>query len=230
MFVVTQTWADVTVSSFKSMWGGFIGFLPSLIGALIVFLVGWAIAVGLEKLVHQIVKVLRVDSFIEKIGFGKSLEKAGFKVNIGHWLGLLVKWFLMIVFLMAATDILGLVEVTTFLRSVLYYVPNVIVAALIILVAVWAANVLSRVIKVSVHATNIKAVNFSAALTKWAVLVFGFLAALVQLGIAPSLIQTIVTGLVAMLAIAGGIAFGLGGKDMASDALSKLKKEITENH
>lgn len=228
MLVITQTWADVTVQSFQTLWGGFINFLPNLLGAIIIFLIGWAIAVGLEKLVYQIVKVLRIDPLLERLGVGQSLEKAGFKINTGQWLGALVKWFLIVVFLMAATDILGLAEVTTFLKSVLFYIPNVIVAALIILVAVWAANVLQKIIRVSATASNIKAVNFSATITKWAILIFGFLAALVQLGIAPSLIQTIVTGFVAMIAIAGGVAFGLGGKDLASNLLTQLRDELSD--
>ena len=128
---------------------------------------------------------------------------------------------------MAATDILGLAEVTNYLKSVLYYIPNIFVAAIIIIVAVWAANVLQKIIQVSVSATNIKAANLSATITKWAIMIFGLLAALMQLGIAPSLIQTVVTGIVAMLAIAGGVAFGLGGKEIASDVLSKIRKSVT---
>lgn len=230
MFIITQTWADVTIQSFQSLWGGFIGFLPNLIGAAIVFLIGWAIAIGLEKLVDQVIKVVRIDPLLEKMGVGRGLEKAGFKINTGEWLGLLVKWFIMIVFLMAATEILGLREVTTFLRSVLYYIPNVIVAALIILIAVWAANILHRIILVSATASNVGAINLSASLTKWSIMIFGLLAALVQLGIAPSLIQTLVTGFVAMVAIAGGVAFGLGGKEMATDLLDKFKRGISDHH
>lgn len=230
MMFVMQTWADVTVQSFQVLWGGVIGFLPKLLGALIIFLIGWAIAIGLEKLVDQILKVLRVDSLLEKMGAGRELEKAGFKINTGQWLGTLVKWFIMIVFLMAATDILGLDRVTTFLTTILYYIPNVIVAVLIILVTVWAAHVLSKIILVSAAATNIKAVNLSASLTKWSILIFGLLAALVQLGVAPSLIQTLVTGFVAMIAIAGGVAFGLGGKEMASEILGKLKRKVSDNN
>lgn len=224
--MITQTWADVTVQSFQVLWGGFINFLPKFLGAVIIFLIGWAIAVGLERLVEQIFKVLKIDALLEKMGVGRGLEKAGFKLHTGRWLGMIVKWFLIIVFLMAATDILGLAEVTNYLKSVLYYIPNIFVAAIIIIVAVWAANVLQKIIQVSVSATNIKAANLSATITKWAIMIFGLLAALMQLGIAPSLIQTVVTGIVAMLAIGGGVAFGLGGKDMASDILGKIRKSM----
>jgi hypothetical protein len=226
--MITQSWADVTIQSFQVLWGGFINFLPKLIGALIIFLIGWAIAIGLQRLIEQIVKILKIDALLERLGIGKGLEKAGFKLHVGRWLGLLVKWFLIIVFLMAATDILGLAEVTTFLRSVVFYIPNVIVAALILLVAAWAAGVTQKIILAGASVTNIKAANLSANIAKWSIMVFGLLAALAQLGVASSLIQTIVTGFVAMLAIAGGLAFGLGGKDMAADILAKFRKGITE--
>lgn len=226
--MITQTWADVTVGAFQVLWQQFISFLPQILGAIIVFLIGWAIAVGLEKLAIQIIKILRIDPLLEKLGVGKGLEKAGFKVDVGGWLGFLVKWFLIFVFLMAATDILGWTEVTAFLKSILLYMPNVIVAVVILLIAVWAANVLQKIIQAGVSASNIKAVSLAAALTKWSILIFGFLAALVQLEISPGLIQTLVTGLVAMLAIAGGLSFGLGGKDLASSFLGKLRREFFE--
>ncbi len=228
MFIIATTWADVTVQSFQIMWSGFIGYLPSLLGAIIVFLIGWAIAVGLERLVSQIVKVLRIDPLLERVGLGKGLEKAGFKLHVGRWLGLLVKWFLIIVFLMASTEILGLRDVTTFLQAVLYYIPNVIVAVLIILVAVWAANVLEKIIRASASATNIKATSFAAAITKWAIWIFGFFAALEQLRIASNLLFTLETGIIAMLAIAGGLAFGLGGKDAATAFINKVRNEMKE--
>ena len=224
--MVFQTWTEVTVNAFQSLWENFIGFLPNIFGALIVFIIGWIIAVGLEKLVVQIFRVLRLDNALEKMGAGKFFERAGLKMNFAGWIGAFVKWFLIFVFLLAATDILRLQDVAVFLRNVLLYVPNVIVAILILLVAFWLAGVLKKIVFASVSASNIKAAAFLSALTRWAILIFALFAALIQLGIAPGLLQTLVTGLIAMLAIAGGLAFGLGGKDLASNYLSKLRKEI----
>lgn len=226
MFV--QTWGEVVTASFQKLWAGFIDFLPSLLGAIIIFLIGWVIAIALGKLVAQIIRALRVDQILSKMGFGRALERAGLRLDSGLFVGELVKWFLIIVFLMAATDILNLPQVTAFLKQVLLYVPRIIVAVLILLVAVMVANFLQRLVRATVEAARLKSANFLAAVTKWAVLIFALLAALVQLGIAPSLIQTLFTGLVAALAIAVGLAFGLGGKDLAGQALEKLRKEISE--
>lgn len=226
--MLLQSWTEVTVNSFQEIWSGFISFLPSLLGALVVFFVGWAIAVGLQKLIVQLLRALRLDSGLEKLGLGQFFEKAGIKMDFAGWLGAFVKWFLMLVFLLAAADILNLTEVSIFLRSILSYIPNVVVSVVILAVAFWLANVLRKIVQASVSASNIKAAAFLGALTYWSLVIFGIFAALIQLGIAFALLQTLITGLIAMLAIAGGLAFGLGGKEAAASFLNRLRKEIAE--
>lgn len=226
--MVVQTWTEVITSSLQNLWSAFIGFLPRFLGAIIVFLVGWLIAAVLAKLAAQIIRVLRIDQILEKIGFKRSLEKANLKLDSGKFIGELVRWFFIIVFLIAATDILNLSQVTEFLRDVLLYIPQVIVALLILLAAVLIANFLQKLVKASVEAAELKGANFLSAVTKWAILIFAILAALLQLGIVPALIQTIFTGFIAALAIAAGLAFGLGGKDLAAQILNRLKKDVSE--
>lgn len=221
-------WAGVTIDALQTLWSGFINFLPELVGALIIILVGWAIAVGLGKLVEKIFKALRIDAVLGKMGLGKAFEQTGLKPEVSSWLGTLVKWFLVLVFVMAASDILGLDSVSLFLGSVVDYLPNLVVAAIVLVLGIWLGGFLQKLVKAGVAATKIRTANLAAALVKWAVIVFAFLAALLQLGVAASLINIIVMGLVAMIAIAGGLAFGLGGKEQASRALEKIKKEFSE--
>ena len=131
---------------------------------------------------------------------------------------------------MAATDILHLVQVTSFLNSIVLYLPNVIVAAVIMAVAFLVGSFTYAVIKGSTKIAGIVSATLLATIAKWAIVIFGLLAALIQLGVASSLINTIFIGFVAMLALAGGLAFGLGGKDEAALILKKLRHEITEKH
>ena len=223
-----QSWTEVITSSLQALWTGFIGFLPSLLGALIIFIIGWIIAVLLGKLAAQIIRALRIDQILEKMSFKRSLEKANLKLDSGKFVGELVRWFFIVVFLMAATDILGLPEVTIFLRRVLLYIPQIIVAVLILLIAVLVANFLQRLVKASVEAAGLKSANFLGSVTKWAILIFAVLAALLQLGIVPALIETLFTGLIAALALGLGLSFGLGGKDAAASALDKLRSQVRE--
>ncbi len=226
--MVLQTWADVTIASFQNIWEGFIVALPNILGALIIFFIGWAIAVGLQRLVVQILKAVKIDNILDKMGAGDAMGKAGLKLDVASWIGFLVKWFLIFGFLLAATDILGLQDVSGFLRSVLLYIPNIVVAAVILVVAVWFAGFLQKLVVASISASAIKTAAFVGVIVKWAVLIFALFAALIQLGIAPGLLNTLVTGLVAMLAIAGGLAFGLGGRDQAAKFIAKIRDEMGE--
>ena len=221
-----QTWTEVITNSLQILWTGFINFLPSFLGAIIIFIIGWAIASILGKLSAQIIRVLRIDSILEKMGFKKSLERANLNLDSSKFISELVRWFFIIVFLMTATDILGLVQVTSFLSKVLLYIPQLIVAVLILLASVLIANFLQKLVKASVEAAGLQSANTLAAVAKWSVLIFAILAALLQLGIAPALIQTIFTGFVAALVISSGLAFGLGGKDFAASILNKFRKDI----
>ena len=219
---------DVILSSLNTLWFSFVGFLPTLLAALVVFIIGWLIAIALGKLANRIIKVIKLDLFLIKIGFKKALAKAKLKLDSGHFFEELVKWFFIIVFLMAAADILGLSQVTEFLKGILFYIPNIVVAVIVLLAAVIVANFLQKLVRASVEAAGLQAAGFLSGLTKWAVLIFGFIAALSHLGIAVTLLNTLVIGLVAMLALAGGLAFGLGGKEQAARFIDKLKKDLGE--
>ncbi|MBI2096820.1 MAG: hypothetical protein HYT40_01535 [Candidatus Sungbacteria bacterium] len=225
--MILQTWGDVIVASLQEVWASVAGFLPLLIGALIVFIVGWIVAVSLGKVIEQLVKTLKVDSVLEKLEFHKVLDRAGLKLDSGAFIGGLIRWFLIIVFLLAALNILNLNEVSAFLRDVLRYIPQVVVAALILVIAALVAETVERTARASVEAAGVKGA-LVGVVARWAIWIFAIIAALYQLGIATVLLQTLVTGLVAMLAIAGGLAFGLGGKDLAGDFLSRVRREIAD--
>ena len=227
----TQIWSDTLVMSFQNLWGGVIGFAPKLIIALIIFIIGLLVASIIGRFVDKIISSLRVDSAFKSVGVDEMLHKGGFTLNSGHFIGGLVKWFLVIVFLVASLDILGLSQVNDFLKNVvLGYLPNVIVAALILVVAAFIAHAMQRIVVGSAKAAGAPSTHFLGGLTKWSIWAFAILAALYQLGIAGAFAQTLFTGFVAMVAIAGGLAFGLGGRDAASKYIEHLRKDIGENH
>lgn len=216
------------VNSLTSVWAQFMSFLPNLVAALVVFFVGWAIAVTIGHLVEKALAVLRVNQAFERVqGFKNALTRAGLKLDVAHFFGEIVKWFLMIVTLLAATDILGLQEVSAFLRAILFYIPNVVVAALILIIAVVLANFVYRTVAASISAAGFTSAGAIAAISKWAIIIFALFAALLQLQVAAALIQTLLTAFFAMLALAGGLAFGLGGKDLAAKWLKRAEDDLT---
>lgn len=221
-------WSDAILSSLTDLWLQFVAFLPNLIAALIVFFVGWAIAVAIGRLVEKVLVILRVNTAFESIkGLKAAAQRAGLSLNIPRLIGEIAKWFLLIVTLLAATDILGLQEVSSFLTSVLLYIPNVVVAALILVISVLLANFVYRTVLASVDAAGFTSGGMIAAVSKWAIIVFALFAALLQLNVATALIQTILTAFFAMVALAGGLAFGLGGKETAAKWLKKAEADLS---
>ena len=227
MFQVVAA-SDIVRTSLLTLWTGVAGFLPRLIAAVVVFLVGWLIAHVLGRLAYHVVRVVHLDGALTKVGFRRAWERSGFRLDTPMLFYELVKWFFIIVFLMAATNILGLAEVTNFLRSVLFYLPNVIVAAVILLIGILVAKFLEGLVRASVKAAGLVSANFLGMLTKWAVFVFALLIALAQLKVADDIIKIVVTGLIAAAALALGLSFGLGGVRHAETMIGEMKKKINE--
>ncbi len=227
--MIIQTWGDSLTGAFQSIWYGVAAFVPNLIAAVIILIIGWIVAALLGRLVSQIIKAIKVDTALESAGFGNVVKRAGFNLDSGAFLGGLVKWFVIVAFLVAAFQVLGLTQVNAFLQEVvLLYLPQVIVAVLIVLVAVVVADAMQKVVTGAARAAHIKAANFAGSLTKWAIWIFAFLIALEQLGIAVGFIQTLFTGVVVALSLAFGLSFGLGGQEAASHWIAKFRSEISD--
>lgn len=222
--MLVQDWTSVVVASFQNLWLGFVQFVPSMVGALVVLVVGLVVAAGLGTLVERVFGTIKLDTFLTRLGLAPYFERAGLKLRASHFLGKLVYWFVVVAFLLAASDSLRLFALSGFLRSVLDYLPNVIAAVLIMLAATVVGNLARRVITASVMSARLHAAHFLGTLTWWSILVFGFLTALVQLNIAASIVNTLITGFIAMLALAGGLAFGLGGREYASYLIGRFRE------
>jgi len=225
-----QNWSSVLTSSFHDIGYGVIDYVPNIIVAILIFLVGWIVGSLVGKLVAQIFRTLKVDQALRHAGLEDVTRRAGYNLNSGLFVGTLVKWFIVVAFLVAALDALHLTEVTFFLRGVvLGYLPQVIVAVLILLVAVVIADVMSRVVTASARAAGLRSANLFGSVTKWAIWIFAVLTALTELQIATGIIMTLFTGFVVALSLAFGLAFGLGGQNAAAQAIEKLKRDIADH-
>jgi len=220
---------DEVSGSLSDVWGGVIGFLPKFIIALVIFIIGWIVGSILARVVAQFFRAIKLDNMLKSVGTDVVMERAGFNLDTGKFFGTLVKWFFVVVFLVAAINVLGLTQVNLFLQDVvLGFLPRVIVAALLLVVGALVAHALQQIVSGGAKAVAAPGARFAAGIAKWAVWVFAILAALAQLGIAGAFAQTLFTGLVAMLALAGGLAFGLGGKEAAARYLESLRKDISD--
>lgn len=227
--MVFTTWADVLSQSFQNLFYGMVAFIPNLVVAIVIFIVGWLVGVGLGRVVMQVVNALRIDQALKSTGIEHLLSRAGLELNSGKFLGFLVKWFFIIVFLVASLDVLQLTTVNLFISEVvLGYLPQVIVAVLILLVAAVVAQAAESVVVSSAKAASIPSSGFLGKVARYAIWIFALLAALAQLNVATMFVQTLFTGIVIAVSLALGLSFGLGGQASAARYLERLQAEMKD--
>lgn len=213
--------------SFADLWYTVMSFLPAILAAVVIFIAGWVIGILLYRVVEQVVKVLRIDDALKATGVNEVVRDAGFNLNIGAVLGTLVQWFIVIVFLMTALEVLGLSRVTIFLQQVvLLYLPQVIVAVLILVLAAIVAEAAKNIIAGSARAAGAHSGNLAGTVAKYAIWTTAVLAVLNQLGVATEFVQTLFTGIVVAIALGFGLAFGLGGKEAAARTIERVRSEV----
>ena len=219
---------QVFLSALQAFWFGIITWLPGVLLALIIFIIGVIIACLIGKAIAHLINLTRVNRALHDTSFQEYVNRAGYHLDIGAFIGWIVKWFFILVFLVGAFDVLGLGTVNTFLEQiVLVYLPRVIIAALILVVGSVLADIAGKAIRGSAKVANVSSANFIGTLARWAIWITTILFALNQLGIGSDLIQTLWIGIVAALALAFGLAFGLGAKDHASRVVDKVSSMIS---
>ena len=227
---LVQITSSALSDAFRDLLSGVVSFVPLLIFAILVLLIGWFIAVGVGRLVADLLTRIKFNQVFERGNWKEALAKADLKVDPAGFIGGIFKWVLVIVFLLAAVEILGFEQFAGFLRDVLAYLPNVIVAALILVVAIIVADIAEKVVRASVEGAKIGHGQFISSVVKWFIWIFALFSALLQLDIAvlpvQVLIQTFVQGIGYGVALAVAIAFGLGGKDQAAEILRDLRNKM----
>jgi len=213
------------MSSTQMLWGSIMSYLPRLAFAILVLIIGLIVASFLGKLVTRIVKKLKVDKALATIGLSSKLREANIHFTISGLLGWVVKWFIIVAVLLTISGMLELTTVSVFLTEVLLYVPNVIVAIVILTIGLIVGNFISELVEKSIATSDFVSPASARALravAKWVIVFFAVMAALTQLNIGTQLIQILFTGIIMMFSLAGGIAFGLGGKERAREVLDNV--------
>lgn len=223
------SWFSLTSGALVKLVENFILFVPKLIGALLVFLLGWLVSVLIGKLTSTVLSSAKLDELFAKTGWTEALGKARITVKPSEFIGSIVKWVLVIVFLSVATNILELAAFSDFLGRVVDYLPNVILASLIFVATVIISDIVEKIITASVQKIKAGYAVIAGAIAKGGIWFFAISAIFIQLGIFPeNLITTLFSGVVYFFVISFGLAFGLGGKDIAAQILQRIKHEIEE--
>jgi hypothetical protein len=209
-----------------------ISFVAYLVIAIVVFIIGYLISIGIGRLITEILKSVKFNKLFEKEGWRKALQRANVDVNPSEFIGAIFKWVFVVVSLLIAVDILGLKVFAGFLMQVLDYLPNVIVAVLIFVVVIIITDIVEKLVRVTVERLKVGYGYIASSIVKWAIWVFAFFLILGQLLPNNALIVTlyngIVYGIVAALVLGVGLAIGLGGKDTAAKVISDMYRKMEE--
>lgn len=221
-------WNIATIGALTTLWESFLLFLPDLVMGLILLTLGWFIAMGLGLVVTQVLKKAKFDDLLEKAEWKEAMQKAKISIHASKFVGSVTKWVVYLFFIWAAVGVFGLNHLVRFMENILGYIPNIIVAVLIFVIAVMLADLLAKIVVVATERVKFKHTIMAGEIVRWSIWIFAGFAILIELGIAREMLSTLFTGIIALMVIAGGIAFGLGGKDMATDILREGKRKFKE--
>jgi hypothetical protein len=202
-------------------------FVPLLLGFLLILLVGYIIAAALSKTVTFLLRKIGFDNLANRIGLSRLEQNMGVRLDPAGVLGKIVFWFIFLVFLVPATNALGLTAVSGILNTMIAYIPNVFVAILVLFLGTLAATFVADIVRGATASANIGNPNLFANVARYAIIGFAALIALEQLQIAPALLNILFTAIIGALAIAFGLAFGLGGQDAARRWLNRGESAVT---
>jgi len=211
---------------FQSFWQNLTQISPSIFWAILVLFIGWFVSKWIGQVAAAFLSKIRLNQVLKRMGLEEALTKIDTRLNAPKFFGEIVRWFFVILFLMAASEIFGLTQFSQFLGKVISYYPNIFIAALIFVVAVFLADFSQKIVVGTLEKEKITYSRFLGRAIRWAIWLFAILAILYQLRITPSLILAILLGMVATISIALGIAFGLGGKDLAAKILKELEEKF----
>lgn len=223
----TNNWENLLYTPMKDLLSKIIAYIPVILSALLLLIIGMILAKLLGSIAKKIFEYTRIDKLAEKIGLKKEMELIGLHFSFSTLIGEAVKWFFIILTLITVVDVLHITQVTVFLTDIALYIPNVLAAVIILSLGLIAGRFLFKILKDILSSFNSEiAANLVATIAKWAIYIFSILAALVQLKIAVNLIEILLTGIIALFALAGGLSFGLGGKDKAKEIIEDIGRRM----
>ncbi|GCE25629.1 hypothetical protein KDA_11130 [Dictyobacter alpinus] len=220
-------WGTAIYASLANALSLFFGFIPKLVGFLVILLIGWIVAAALDKAVTLLLRRVGFDRLGDRIGMSRFTQQANIRMDPASLLGKIVFWFVFLIFLVPACNALELNSVSSLVTQIISYIPNVFVAVIVLLLGMLLSNVVADLVRGTTASARMANPNFLANIARYAILGFTALVALEQLQIAPALITTLFTAIVGAIALACGLAFGLGGRESAQRLLERSESRLT---
>jgi hypothetical protein len=218
-FSLISSWQEAVLVAGTNILTRFFAFIPVLLGAILIFLLGLILARWAKLLVVKVLSAVKLDLLLRKVGLDVYLQKADVRGKVEVFIGEVVRWLIVLVFFMAGINVLGLTTVAAVLNGILGYIPNIISAVLVLTIGVLLAGLVEGLVKGAVSQVDMRVSRMLSKIASYLVVVVSALAAIGELGIAQSLINTLFIGVVATLSLGIGLALGLGAKDLVAKML-----------
>ncbi len=209
-------WGEALMTSVSAALMLFLSAIPRLIGFLVILIIGWLVAGAIAAAVAALLRSVRFNDLAQRSGFAGFVRTMGVQTDAAGFIATVTKWFVRLITLVVAFDALGLPAVSQVLRQLLLWLPNLVVALVVLVLAGLAANALHGLVRGATAQAGLGNPDLLANVARVAVLAFGIVVAVNQLGVATTLVNTLFMGTVGALALALGLAFGLGGRDTAA--------------
>lgn len=216
-----QDWGAALMTSFTAALALFFAAVPHLIAFVLILVIGWFVASLIARLAAGLLRAVRFNELAKRSGFADFVDKMGVKADASSFIAGLAKWFIRLIVMVIAFDALGLPAVSDILQELMLWLPNVLVALVVLVLGGLAAKAMSNLVRGSAAKAGLTSSEALANFTSVAVWAFAVIVAVNQLGIAATLVNTLFMGLVAGLALAGGLAFGLGGRETAAELIRR---------
>jgi mechanosensitive ion channel-like protein len=220
-------WGDAILLALTNALNTFLAAIPGVIGALLIILIGWVLSGFIGRLVARGLRAVGADRLFAEHGQGVYPAQA-MKYPPSQVAGEIVKWVIRIIFLIAAANVLGMPQVSELLNQVLLWIPNLLVAVVILLVAPLLARFVRGAVETAADGMGFTNGALLGRIAQIAIIAFAVIVAIDQVGIAADLVNTLFVGVVAAFAIAFGLAFGLGGRDVAAQITQKWYESTQE--
>src|SRR5215216_2215500 len=220
--ILMQSQSEGMFQPLQNALSTFLSYIPQLIGALIILIVGYIVAKVLQAVVGRLLQGIGFDRWMERGGIKQFFDRAETNQTPASILGALVFWFVFIIAITMAADALGIPQVSVVLAQLIAYIPNIIAAILILILAALLANFISGIVRGATGS------DLLASIAQYAIIVYAVFAALTQLGVAVQLTANTFLIVLGAVALAAAIAFGIGGREVARDILEKAYNRSNE--
>jgi hypothetical protein len=200
--------------------------MPNLLWGIIILIFGWIVSVRIKHLVVELFNKMRLNQMAKTLGWESFFDRYDAKMDVSKFLGGFIELFFLLLFFTVFFDTIGLHQVNTVLMAVVNYYPNILISIVIFIFALYISSFSKKIVLVSLEKEKITYSGILGNALSWSAWILATLSILYQLNIVPTLILSIFIGFIALIVISFGLAFGLGGKDIAKKILEDLETRI----